>query len=114
MAEKTQLYLLWTNDNIVTARHMVFMYAVNALVHGWWEKVTLIIWGATARLVCDNEDIRKLIREAQDAGVHVSAYKACAQALGVTRELQELHIEVRYWGLPLTELIKNGEKLLTV
>jgi len=114
MSEKTHLYVLWTNDNLITAEKMVFMYTVNALVHGWWEKVTLIIWGVTARLVNENTDIQKKIKEAQDAGVHVTACKACADQLGVTETLEKLNIEVKYWGIPLTEILTSGEKLLTI
>ena len=112
--EKNHLYLLWTNDNLVTAEKMVFMYTVNSLSHGWWEKVTLIIWGATAELVAENKIIRKKIREARDAGVHVSACKACADQLGVTPALEALGIEVKYWGDPLTRLLKEDETLLCI
>jgi hypothetical protein len=34
MSENTHLYVLWTNDNLITAEKMVFMYTVNPLVHG--------------------------------------------------------------------------------
>jgi hypothetical protein len=114
MSKKTHLYVLWTNDNPVTAEKMVFMYTVNSLIHGWWEKVTLIIWGATAKLVSEDITIQEKIREALDAGVHITACKACADQLGVTETLEKLKIEVKYWGLPLTELLKNNERLLTI
>ncbi len=114
MGEKTHLYVLWTNDNPITSEKMVFMYTVNSLIHGWWEKVTLIIWGATAKLVNENAEIRTKIREAQDAGVHVTACRACADQLGVTEALEKLGIEVKYWGAPLTEVLKNDERLLTI
>ncbi len=112
--DKTHLYVLWTNDNPITAEKMVFMYAINSLIHGWWEKVTLIIWGAPAKLVSEDLAIQKKIREALDAGVHVTACKACADQLGVTEALEKLQIEVKYWGQPLTEVLKNNEPLLTV
>ena len=114
MALKKHLYVLWTNDNLITSEKMVFMYTVNSLVHGWWEKVTLIIWGATAKLVSENAEIQTKIREAQNAGVHITACKACADQLGVTEVLEKLDIEVKYWGAPLTEILKNEEKLLTI
>jgi len=114
MSEKKHLYVLWTNDNLITAEKMVFMYTVNSLVRGWWEEVTLIIWGATAKLVGENADIQKKVREAMDAGVHVTACKACSDQLGVTQTLEDLKIEVKYWGAPLTEIIAKGEKLLTI
>ena len=114
MSGNTHLYVLWTSDNLITAEKMVFMYTVNSLVHGWWEQVTLIIWGATARLVNDNPDIQEQIKKAQNAGVHVTACKACADQLGVTETLETLNIEVKYWGVPLTDVLKNGEQLLTI
>jgi len=46
-----------TNDNPITAEKMVFMYTINSLIHGWWEKVTLIVWGATTKLVNENANI---------------------------------------------------------
>ena len=42
MSKKTHLYVLWTNGNPITAEKMIFMYTINSLIKGWWEKVTLI------------------------------------------------------------------------
>jgi len=112
--DKTHLYVLWTNDNPITAEKMVFMYTINSLIHGWWEKVTLIIWGAPTQLVSEDVNIQEKIKKALDAGVHVTACKACADQLGVTETLEKLQIEVKYWGLPLTEILKNNEQLLTI
>lgn len=114
MAEKNHLFLLWTNDNKMTAEKMVFMYTVNSLVHGWWEKVTLIIWGATAKLAAEDEKIQAMIKDALEKGVHVSACKACTEQLGVTDKVAALGVEVKYWGTPLTEILKAEEVLLTV
>ena len=114
MTDKTHLYVLWTNDNPITAEKMVFMYTINSLIHGWWEKVTLIIWGAPAKLVGEDETMQEKIKEALDAGVHLTACKACADQLGVTETLQKLGIEVKYWGVPLTDLLTKEEALLTI
>lgn len=96
MSEKKHLCLLWTNADLITAENMVFMYATNSLFHGWWEKVTLIIWGASTKLVAQNEHIQKLIQNAKDDGVHISACKACANELGVRDRLEGLNIEVKH------------------
>ena len=114
MSEKKHLYVLWTNDNPITAEKMVFMYAINSLLKGWWEKVTLIVWGAPVKLVCENADIQKKVAEALEAGVHITACKACADQLGVSDDLKKLKIEVIYWGVPLTKILENDEKLLTI
>lgn len=114
MSDKKHLYVLWTNDNLITSEKMVFMYTVNALIHGWWDKVTLIVWGATAKLVSEDAKIQELVKEALNAGVHITACKACADQLGVTEILEKLQIEVKYWGIPFTEILTNDEKLLTI
>eukprot|EP01155_Anaeramoeba_flamelloides_P017362 Anaeramoba_flamelloidesa567232_50.p2 GENE.a567232_50~~a567232_50.p2 ORF type:complete len:121 (-),score=6.99 a567232_50:417-779(-) len=111
---KANLYILWTNDNPVTAEHMVMMYSKNALLRNWWDEVTVIIWGATSTLVAENQNIQKLIKEVQESGVKFSGCLACANNLGTTEKLKELGIEVKLWGEPLTELIKNKENILTI
>lgn len=114
MQESNELYILWTNDNPVTAEKMVFMYGMNSILKGWWEKVTIIIWGATAPLAAENTDIQKLIKKAQDVGVHLIACRACADQLGVTDKLEELGIEVVYTGELLTGIIKSKDPLITI
>lgn len=114
MSEKTKLNILWTNDNLITAEKMVFMYGINAKRKKLWDEMTLILWGATVKLAGENRNIQKLIKEAQDEGVHVTACKGCADELGVTSALEALDIEVIYWGEPLTQILQTGEKLITI
>ena len=114
MEGKDHLYILWTNGDPITAEKMVFMYGVNSLLKGWWDKVTLVIWGAPAKLSAENAVIQGKIKEALDAGVHVTACKACADQLGVTEILEKMDVEVKYWGEPLTKILKSGETLLSI
>ena len=114
MEEKSDLYILWTNDNEITAEKMVFMYGINSKLQQWWKNVTIILWGAPVKLTAENRAIQKLIKEAKEAGVHLTACKACADQLGVTDILEDLDIEVIYWGEPLTKLLKDNEKLITI
>ena len=114
MEEKNTLYILWANADVHTSLYMVMMYAKNSLLRGWWEHVTVIIWGATAKLAADNAAIQDELKVAQNVGVHFSACIACARQLGVVEQLEALGIEVISWGPPLTELLKNDEKLITI
>ena len=109
-----KLYILWTNADVNTAKHMVMMYSTNAKLHSWWEEVTVIIWGATAKLVGENAEVQEKIKTAMEAGVEFSACKACAKELGVVKGIEAQGIEVKYWGEPLTEIIKSGAKLITI
>lgn len=114
MSDKQKLYILWTNADPCTAQFMVMMYATNSMINKWWDEVTVIIWGATAQLVSENNTIKEHIKMARQVGVQFSVCEACARQLGVTEKLKEMDIEVKYWGEPLTELLKTDGKLLTV
>ncbi len=116
MADKNRLHILWTNDNVITAEKMVFMYGVNSKTRGWWDEVTIIVWGATVKLVSENKQIQELIEEAKLEGVHVTVCKRCADQLGVTDILEGLDIdlEIIYQGEPLTKILKDDEKLITI
>ena len=108
------LHILWTNDNVDTSINMVMMYSKASKTHGFWEDVTVIIWGATAKLVAENKEVRDHIDLARQAGVKFVGCIACAQNLGVVDELTDFGIDLKLMGQPLRELIKNKEYLITV
>ena len=111
---KEQLHILWTNADTITSEHMVMMYSENAIKHGWWKNITVIIWGATSQLVAENEKIQDLIVQGEKAGVKFSGCIACATQLGTVDKLTDLGIELIGWGEPLTTLIKDKEHVITV
>ncbi len=112
--ETRDLYILWTNADLHTSQYMVMMYARNSMLHSWWDTVTVIVWGATAKLIAENEMIQAQYRIAAQAGVKFSACVACAEQLGVADALRTLGIEVIPWGVPLTEILKGNKRLLTI
>lgn len=114
MDTKDHLYILWTTDNPVTAQKMVLMYAGNSLLKGWWENVTVILWGAADQLAATDPAIQSRMKELQEMGVHFTACKACAEGLGTADQLKSLGVEVRYWGESLTQLLKSGVPLITI
>ena len=114
MPTEDRLNILWTNADPVTSEHMVFMYAVNAMRMGWWEAVTLIVWGRPVELIMADKKFQTLVSTAMAEGVHVSACRRCAEKLGAVEGLEALGMEVIYWGDPLTAILKKDEKLLTV
>lgn len=113
-ADDNTLFLLWTNADPVTADLMVFMYAENSMKYHTWDKLTIIIWGATAKLTAENSAIQSKIRMLQEMGVHFTACITCAEELGVKDILEEMGIDLVKWLHPLTALLKGGKKLLTV
>lgn len=114
MTKPDQLTILWTNADPITSEKMVFMYGINSKLENWWNEVTIIIWGATAKLTAENPLIQEKIKQALHVGVHVSACKACADQLGVSQILVDLGVELKYWGEGLTEILREDGKLLTI
>ncbi len=110
-----RLNILWVNDNVQTAHSMLFMYATNSKLRQWWEEVNIIVWGATAKLVAEDESVQERIKLAQEAGVTLEACIACASGYNVVEKLESLGITVRSMGAPLTDIIKSDdEKLITI
>ena len=109
------LHILWLNDNPVTAEHMVFLYATNALLKGWWKSVHLIVWGATTKLLCESADMQRLVQRFLDEGGQVSACKRCAENLGVLDKLEAIQgVKVYYIGEHFSDIIKGTDKLITL
>ena len=59
---KEHLHILWTNADVTTAKLMVMMYARNAMKNGWWKEVTVIVWGATVKLLAENEELQEELK----------------------------------------------------
>lgn len=108
------LHILWTNADPITSHHMVMMYATNSMLNGWWDNVKVIIWGAPAKYVVEDADIKERINIARHAGVEFSACISCANNLGITKDLEALDIEVIRWGEKLSNLLQNNEHVITV
>jgi hypothetical protein len=114
MENDSHLYILWTTDSPITAEKMVLMYGGNSLLKGWWDEVTIIVWGASAQLISSNSAIQNRVRELTDMGAKFTACKRCADDLGVTPQLEALGVEIKYWGESMTGLLKSGAKILMV
>ncbi len=109
-----KLNILWTTTNKDTFFNMLSMYAINSKTNHWWKEVNIIIWGASAKLVGSDTQIQTEILEMINQGVSIEACQSCCDNFGVTDKIIELGINVRYMGEPLTNYIKNGEKILTL
>ncbi len=109
-----KMYLLWTNGDTITSEHMVMMYATNGMLNSWWDEVTVIIWGASGPALLKSEALKVKMEVAQEAGVHFSACVSCANNLGITKDLEELGVEVIRWGEKLSNLMKDGAHIISI
>lgn len=111
--QQDKLLMVWTSGDIEVAKKMVFMYSMNAKLNGWWDEVTLLVWGPSSRLLAGDAGLQDELKPVQDAGVRVVACKSCAEKFGVVPELEALGIDVFYTGEFLTDWIKSGDKYIT-
>ncbi len=89
------------------------MYAYNAKKNGWWQDLRFVVWGPSSLLLSKDKDLQDYIRKMMDVGVEVFACKACADMYGVSDELKDIGINVKYLGKDLTNWLKSGWLTLT-
>jgi hypothetical protein len=108
-----KLVVLWTSDNPELAKTMVFMYTHNAKKNNWFNEITLIIWGPSAKLAAENEEIQRQIAQMKRDGVKIEVCVSCARMLGVDEKLRQLGYDVKGMGAPLSDYLKQNYKVLT-
>jgi hypothetical protein len=109
-----KLAVLWTSDDPNLAEKMAFMYTYNAKKQGWFDEVVLIVWGPSAKLLSENKMIQDYVKKMQDAGIKVEACMSCARMYEVDGKLQQLGIDVKGMGVPLSNYLKEGWKTLSL
>lgn len=112
-AKGEELVVLWTSGDPEVAGKMVFMYVYNAKKNGWFDEITFIVWGPSSKLLAENEKLQEEVLKMKEEGVILKACKACADQYGVSGKLEELGIDVKYMGRPLTKYIKEGYHVVT-
>ncbi|MCD6089961.1 MAG: DsrE family protein [Bacteroidales bacterium] len=108
-----RLILLWTTGERETALKMIIPYAKNSLLQGWWEEVTLIVWGASTKLVAEDIELQRQIAELSEHGIRLESCKWCADQFNVSEKMIELGFDNKYMGEVLTEYLQRDEKVLT-
>lgn len=107
------LTVVWTSGDIEVAKKMVFMYVFNAKKHKWFDNVNFIIWGPSSKLLSENEILQEEIKRFIEKDIKVEACKACTDDYGVSDDLEELGVEVKYMGKVLSDYIKEDMKVIT-
>ena len=112
-SSSTRLAVIWSSGDPEVAHKVCFMYTHNAKKQKWFDEVTLIVWGPSARLLAANPELQAAVKSMLADGVKIQACQACSDSYGVSDQLRSLGIEVKYMGRPLTDMLKQGWKILT-
>ncbi len=105
--------VVWTSGDRDVALKMVFMYTLNAKSRNWFDEVRLVVWGPSAKLLSVDEELQQEVAKMKDAGIELVACKACADSYGVSEKLEQLGVEVKYMGVPLSDMLKQDWKVVT-
>jgi len=108
-----KLVIVWTSGDPYVAERVALMYTHAAKTSNWFEEVTLVIWGPSAKLISENSKLQEKVKAMQKDGVIIEACIACANAYNVTEDLRRLGYDVKGMGKPLTDYLKSGAKVLT-
>jgi len=111
--EPSRLAVVWTSGDREVALNVAFMYTLNAKTQGWFDEVTLIVWGPSSNLLAHDEELQEYVKRMAEEGVTLFACQACADSYGVAEDLKAIGVEVKYMGVPLTEMLQGGWKVLT-
>ena len=112
--ENNTARILWTSDNKDTAMNMICLYAHNAKLLGWMENVTILIWGASQKLISEDEELQQKIRDMVKDGVEVVACKKCAQNLDVVDAMESCDLKLYFTGELLSSWVKEGDSIISV
>jgi hypothetical protein len=109
-AKPDELVVLWTSGDREVALKMAFMYTFNSNRFKWgWKGVTLIVWGPSAKLLAEDQELKEHIIDMKDAGIKLQACKKCSDMYGVSDDLKRLGIEVKYMGKALTDYLRDDK-----
>lgn len=111
--EPTRLAVVWTSGDPEVAHRVCLMYTHAARRAKWFDEVTLVVWGPSARLLAADKDLQAKVQSMKADGIMVRACVVCADSYGVTEKLRSLGFTVEPMGKPLTDFLKDGWKVLT-
>jgi len=111
--DEGKLVVVWTSGDIEVAEKLVFMYVYNARKAGWFDDVTFIIWGPSAKLLSENVKLQEELKKMQEIGIKTEACVVCARMYEVDDELKDLGVDVKGMGSVLSDYLKDGHKVLT-
>ena len=83
------------------------MYASRTLTEGWMDKVKVIFFGPSERLLVEDERIAQAAKKIGGIEKPI-ACKLISDRDGITEKIEDCGVKVDYVGTIISELIKDG------
>jgi len=111
--DRPKLLVVWTSGEREVALKVVFMYSAYANQNRWWHKVRLLVWGPSAKLLTEDQELQDYVQKMMAAGVEVIACERSANSYRVSEKLKEMGIQVINVEKRFTTMLKSDWKTLT-
>jgi hypothetical protein len=108
-----KLLIVWSTAEIEVAKKMVLLYSSVMLPRGYWDEANLMIWGPSAKLLSENDELQEMLENIKQTGVKLSCCVVCSDEYGVTEQLEAMGVEAIHTGELLTEALKTDWKVIT-
>ena len=112
-ADMDKLLIVWSSGEIEVAKKMVLLYSSVILSRNYWDEAHLMIWGPSAKLLAENEELQDMVVKIKETGVKLSVCVVCSDDYGVTKQLEAMGIEAIHTGEFLTDALKSDWKVIT-
>lgn len=111
---KNKLLIVWSSGEIEVAKKLVLLYGSVMLERKYWDEATIMIWGPSAKLLAENQELQEQFKTVQASGVRFNACVVCTDDYGVSDALRDLDIDLIHTGEMLTESLQDDSvKVIT-
>jgi len=111
---KNKLLIVWSSGVIEVAKKVVLLYGSVMLERKYWDEATIMIWGPSAVVLAEDEELQERMKVVRDSGVNFNACVVCTDDYGVSDTLRELGVELIHTGEMLTEALQSDDvKVIT-
>jgi len=108
-----KLLIVWSTAEIEVAKKMVLLYGSVILPRDYWDEAHIMIWGPSAKLLAENEELQEIVAKVQETGVKLSCCVVCSDDYGVSDKLASMGIDMTHTGEMLTSSLQSEWKVIT-
>lgn len=109
-----KLLIVWSSAEKEVAKKLVLLYGSVMLPRAYWDEATIMIWGPSAKILAEDEELQQMMKVVQSTGVKFNACVVCTDDYGVSDKLRELGVELIHTGEMLTEALQSDDvKVIT-